>query len=74
MYCVSCSPDHGIALPVSRYFLAGRDTPDPPAGGFPLAGRTGPDPLPVTERGCAPSEERLGRAPLESLGSWLLLF
>lgn len=63
-----------VRLPSRRSysFFDGRDTPEPPAGGLLLAGRAGPDPLPVTERGRAPSEERFGRAPLDSLGSPLL--
>lgn len=52
----------------SSYFFEGRDTPEPPAGGLLLVGWAGPEPLPVAERGRAPSDKRFGRAPLDSLG------
>lgn len=47
----------------AAYFF-GDDTPDGPAGGLPVDGAAVPDPLPVTDRGRAPSLERCGRAPL----------
>ena len=50
-------------------FFLGEETPEGAAGGLPVEGVVGPEPLPVIDRGRAPSEERWGRAPFET-GSW----